>query len=249
MSKQEISIRFRFEFAHRLLHHKGKCNNIHGHSGIAWINFTGEVDKQTGMMVDFNDIKKTIQAWIDEHWDHTLILNTDDADLLNAFRITPVKIHQTVGDPTMETLSRILHQVVWTMRADEKLPASLMLSRVRIQETENAFVDYVLSEPAVKFDDETELEKFKESIENIDEDGWQRINNMAKDARQKLELAETALQELEKYLAERNSETKIAVEETQSEWLTHAQDEENDSGKSISLTEMDITGIDGRDSQ
>lgn len=231
MSKQEISIRFRFEFAHRLRNHKGKCNNIHGHSGIAWVYFTGEVNEQIGMMADFNDIKKTIQAWIDGYWDHALILNSDDADLLNAFRITPIKVYQTTGDPTMETLSRILYQVVETLKADEKIPASLMLSHVTIQETENAVVSYSYQQTDDEVDSQTELKEFKESIgTDIGGDKIDDLNQqlrVLKDKQQALLIAEKVIIEL---LAEEkgrhlSNKVKNYAEETQSEWITRGTEE------------------------
>ena len=51
---------FRFEAAHRLPHHDGKCRRLHGHSWIGRIYVEGEQlqteGAQKGMVIDFGKI-------------------------------------------------------------------------------------------------------------------------------------------------------------------------------------------------
>jgi len=63
-----ISLRkeFRFEASHRLPYHEGKCARLHGHSWILEVEVAGAVDVYTGMVVDYDDIKKAVQPLIDD---------------------------------------------------------------------------------------------------------------------------------------------------------------------------------------
>ena len=62
----EICKEFTFEASHVLPHHKGKCSNLHGHSWKLTVYVRGPVDTETGMVVDYGDIKSSIQPIIDE---------------------------------------------------------------------------------------------------------------------------------------------------------------------------------------
>jgi len=72
--KYTIKKKFTFEAAHRLPHHDGKCQRLHGHSWVGWIVISasklhGEGPKQD-MVVDFGDIKAAVKPLLDEHLDH-----------------------------------------------------------------------------------------------------------------------------------------------------------------------------------
>ena len=60
---------FTFEAAHRLPNvPKGhKCGRLHGHSFVVRLEITGEVDKHTGWIIDFAELKAifkpTLIAW------------------------------------------------------------------------------------------------------------------------------------------------------------------------------------------
>lgn len=62
----EICKEFTFEASHVLPHHKGKCANLHGHSWKLTVYVRGPVDTETGMVVDYGDIKSSIQPIIDD---------------------------------------------------------------------------------------------------------------------------------------------------------------------------------------
>jgi 6-pyruvoyltetrahydropterin/6-carboxytetrahydropterin synthase len=71
---------FRFEAAHRLPHHDGKCSRLHGHSWIGRIyiksnNLIQKGPKQ-GMVIDFNDLKKYLNPLLDQFLDHYYLNET-----------------------------------------------------------------------------------------------------------------------------------------------------------------------------
>lgn len=67
-----------FSYGHRLLNHEGKCARLHGHNGLLRVTLESESLDRIGMVVDFLDIKKALQHWIDNTLDHRLILHRRD---------------------------------------------------------------------------------------------------------------------------------------------------------------------------
>lgn len=61
-----LSKEFRFEASHRLPNHPGKCRRLHGHSWRLTVVVEGEVDSSTGMVMDYDEIKKVMQPIIDD---------------------------------------------------------------------------------------------------------------------------------------------------------------------------------------
>lgn len=71
---------FRFEAAHRLPHHDGKCSRIHGHSWIGRVyiksNNLIEQGPKQGMVIDFKDIKKHLNPLLEQFLDHYYLNET-----------------------------------------------------------------------------------------------------------------------------------------------------------------------------
>lgn len=80
MAQWVIYKEFRFEAAHRLPHHDGKCRRLHGHSWVGRVYIKGdglvaEGSKQ-GMVMDYGDIKKYITPLLDNYLDHHYLNET-----------------------------------------------------------------------------------------------------------------------------------------------------------------------------
>jgi 6-pyruvoyltetrahydropterin/6-carboxytetrahydropterin synthase len=67
------------EVAHRLYETPGKCENIHGHSMYVSLEIEGDIDSK-GMVLglDFGDVKKLFRTFLDNGYDHRLLLNQND---------------------------------------------------------------------------------------------------------------------------------------------------------------------------
>src|SRR5437762_3150567 len=65
---------FRFEAAHRLPNHNGKCRRLHGHSWVGTMVVEGEelypYGSSSGMLVDFGDLSIAVENLIDQCLDH-----------------------------------------------------------------------------------------------------------------------------------------------------------------------------------
>ncbi len=65
---------FRFEAAHQLPYHDGKCARLHGHSwrGVVYVKGTAlnKSGSKAGMVIDYGDIKSYLKPLVDDYLDH-----------------------------------------------------------------------------------------------------------------------------------------------------------------------------------
>lgn len=96
-----------FCYGHRLINYEGKCKNLHGHNGLAEVIIEAETLDERGMVMDFSDIKKVVTAWIDETFDHRLLLHKDDP-------LVPMLLEQSEPvqvldvNPTAEQIAKLI---------------------------------------------------------------------------------------------------------------------------------------------
>jgi len=100
----------------------GKCNNPfgHGHNYIVEVVVGGEVDPETGMVLNMATLDEVVQHNVLERFDHTN-LNFD-----------PMFVDRV---PTTENLCREIFRLL------EKSLPKVDLARVRVEETENNFFE------------------------------------------------------------------------------------------------------------
>ena len=63
-------------FAHRAPNDPGSCSRIHGHNYRFY--FTLGSAKQEDRIIDFSVIKKLLCQWLEDNWDHRLMLWEED---------------------------------------------------------------------------------------------------------------------------------------------------------------------------
>ncbi|MCK4310948.1 MAG: 6-carboxytetrahydropterin synthase QueD [Methanomicrobia archaeon] len=68
--RTKVSKVFYFDAAHRIVTHKGKCKNLHGHTYKLVVTIEGAVE--SGMVIDFEDLKKIVDPVI-EKYDHAYL--------------------------------------------------------------------------------------------------------------------------------------------------------------------------------
>lgn len=130
----KVSRRATFNAAHRLFRPDwtneknveifGKCSNpnFHGHNYVLEVILDGEIDPETGYVIDLKIVKDAIKSEIDERFDHRN-LNLDCPEFKDL-------------NPTAENIA----VVAWNLlRA--KLPTHLALT-IKLWETENNCVEY-----------------------------------------------------------------------------------------------------------
>jgi 6-pyruvoyltetrahydropterin/6-carboxytetrahydropterin synthase len=102
----------------------GPCNNknYHGHNYDLIVTVTGEIDEETGYLIDLKILNDIIYQEIENKFDHkNLNLDTEEFKELN---------------PTVENMAVVIWQIL-----REKIESNLKL-KVILYETERNFVEY-----------------------------------------------------------------------------------------------------------
>jgi len=130
----KVSRRATFNAAHRLFRPDwtneknveifGKCSNpnYHGHNYVLEVVLDGEIDQETGYVIDLKIVKDAIKSEIDERFDHRN-LNLDCPEFKDL-------------NPTAENIAVVIWNLLRT-----KLPLHLALT-IKLWETENNSVEY-----------------------------------------------------------------------------------------------------------
>ena len=78
----EVSVEQTFAAGHALRNYKGKCENVHGHNFKVQVVIEGEKLDETGLLVDFLDVKAAMQKIIDR-LDHVFLNDVAPFDVKN----------------------------------------------------------------------------------------------------------------------------------------------------------------------
>src|SRR3954468_25106620 len=125
-----------FCYGHRLLNYDGKCKHLHGHNGRAIIALEAAALDDSGMLVDFVEIKRKVQRWIDENLDHNMLLCRDDP-ILPVLQSRGERVFVMDTNPTAENIARLIF--------DRASAAGLPVVEVVLWETENCHASFVAS--------------------------------------------------------------------------------------------------------
>jgi 6-pyruvoyltetrahydropterin/6-carboxytetrahydropterin synthase len=141
MTKNKISstVRMEFDAGHRIIGHQNKCRYLHGHRYILEVSVCSENLNDIGMVVDFGVIKSVLKNWIDENFDHTLILNKDDEEL-GCFveNYTKQKVYYLPFNPTSENIVLYLSEnIIPTLFKD--VAGDFKINSIKLNETPNCY--------------------------------------------------------------------------------------------------------------
>jgi len=82
-----VARRYRFEAAHQLPWHPGKCRGLHGHSYVLEVHVSGSLDEH-GMVMDFGEVDTVVDKHVLCVLDHTHlneVLDNPTAELVVAW--------------------------------------------------------------------------------------------------------------------------------------------------------------------
>ena len=128
-----VTKRVDFCYGHRLLNYEGKCRHLHGHNGRAVITLQANGLDSRGMLVDFTEIKETVQLWVDENLDHNLLLCREDP-ILPVLQARGERVFVMDENPTAENIARLIF--------DQARSAGLPVLEVRLWETDRCHASY-----------------------------------------------------------------------------------------------------------
>ena len=78
----EVAVEQDFASAHALRNYKGRCENIHGHNWKVRVTIEGERLDETGLLVDFIDVKNLMGQILDRI-DHQFLNEIPPFDVVN----------------------------------------------------------------------------------------------------------------------------------------------------------------------
>ncbi|HSR49777.1 MAG TPA: 6-carboxytetrahydropterin synthase [Acidobacteriota bacterium] len=124
-----------FCYGHRLLEYQGKCARPHGHTALVEIELASSQLNALGMVRDFGEVKDILGRYIEDTFDHRMILRQDDP-LVKALRDLGEEVVVLPVNPTAEHLARILFE--------QARKLDLPVSAVRLWETQDSYAEYGL---------------------------------------------------------------------------------------------------------
>ena len=114
----EVSVEQTFAAGHALRNYKGKCENVHGHNFRVQVTIEGERLDDTGMLVDFLDVKNLMQA----------VIGRLDHQFLNEVAPFDVK------NPSAENIAEYVHDEMTEGLAGTPVP--VRIREVKVWETD-----------------------------------------------------------------------------------------------------------------
>jgi 6-pyruvoyltetrahydropterin/6-carboxytetrahydropterin synthase len=139
----KIRKQFKFEGAHQLheAYSTACTDSIHGHSYLVEVFFTGEQLDETGMVIDFGKINSLFKRYIDNYWDHALIMPVSFSDeYLNILKRYNNKINIVSYNPTAENMACEMFKTFNYILIDNSI--NVKLDCVRVHETTTGWAEY-----------------------------------------------------------------------------------------------------------
>lgn len=135
-----VSVTRKIEFCagHRVVGHEGKCKQLHGHQYTIFVFMVSETGLDTlGRVIDFSVIKNRLGKWIDQNWDHGMILFSEDGDAIKAVATIPDhKSFLLPANPTAENIGKYLFEEICPMVFTG---LDLKVVKIEVHETPNCY--------------------------------------------------------------------------------------------------------------
>ena len=116
---------------HRVVGHEGKCVHLHGHNYRIHFRCGADLDR-VGRVIDFGVIKSLLCVWLEENWDHRMLMWEGDPMRLEVFKLDPQGLVVVPFNPTAENIADHLLNVVGPRLLS---PVGVRLLSVRVEET------------------------------------------------------------------------------------------------------------------
>ncbi len=124
---------------HRVVGHEHKCRHLHGHNyRIHFICSARQVDA-LGRVIDFGVIKALLCGWLETHWDHKMMLWSEDPLLPSLTEIVPEDLVIVPFNPTDEAMASYLVEEVGPALLKD---TGVSLVACRVEETAKCSATY-----------------------------------------------------------------------------------------------------------
>ena len=132
---------------HRILHHRSVCRGLHGHRYKVEICVSGDLVSKSGaseegMVIDFSDIKKISNQFIQEKLDHAFMVWEKDGELIRFFKQS--KGHKPVIVPFTPTAENVAAYIFNKLqdKFQDVYKTGLHLHSIKLWETPTSYALY-----------------------------------------------------------------------------------------------------------
>lgn len=116
---------------HRVVGHEGKCKTLHGHNyRVHFVVGAPELD-DLGRVLDFTAIKESLCMWLENNWDHRMLIWAKDP-MLPVLEKLDRSVVVLPFNPTAENMAHFLLKVIGPQQL---LNSGITLVEVRVEET------------------------------------------------------------------------------------------------------------------
>jgi 6-pyruvoyltetrahydropterin/6-carboxytetrahydropterin synthase len=120
-----------FSYGHRVYNHESKCAHLHGHNGrVTFYCASDELDS-VGRVIDFSVIKYLLCDWLEQEWDHKMLIWENDPWAESLLLIDP-SVVVLPFNPTAENLAEYLLTVIGPTQLKN---TNVILDKVEFEET------------------------------------------------------------------------------------------------------------------
>ncbi len=131
--------RIEFDAGHRIIGHQNKCQYLHGHRYVLEITIAAKDTDKLGMVADFGLIKDLSKVWVDENFDHSLILHQNDKEIGQKIEShTGQKVYYLQNNPTAENIALHLKNEIFPKLFESQ---KFFVINIKLFETPNCFVE------------------------------------------------------------------------------------------------------------
>lgn len=121
-----VSVEQTFAAAHFLRNYRGKCERLHGHNYRVQLTLEGETLDETGMVMDFTEIKRQLKEII-EYLDHQHLNEMPPFDVVN---------------PSAENIAKYFYDEMARAVGREKPEGGVRVAEVKVWETDIQYAMY-----------------------------------------------------------------------------------------------------------
>ncbi len=123
---------------HRVVGHESKCAHLHGHNYRIHFHVASSRLDDVGRVIDFSIIKSILCQWLEDNWDHKMLIWEKDPMLDGLLDLDSQGVQVVSFNPTAENIAHHLVEKV----APVLLPEFVTLVKCTIEETRKCSVTY-----------------------------------------------------------------------------------------------------------
>lgn len=127
---------------HRVVGHENKCAHLHGHNYRFFFTIGAEQLDSVGRVLDFSSIKVHLCTWLEDNYDHKMLIWEKDPMLSVLQQIDPMGVVVTPFNPTAENIARHLVEEV---APKQLINTGAVLIRCKVEETRKCSATYEIT--------------------------------------------------------------------------------------------------------